>query len=351
MKIYKENICIAPLLNYINPHSVYFYNLLINKIKIYIGMIHTSSFLYKTNFYYKFLNQFNINNSVIQFISNNYKDLYKCIKLINCFKFSEINLNIGCPSLNSKKCKFGVYLMKDINIIINCLNSIKDAVNYSNIELSIKHRLGLYKYSYNFLLDFLGKISLYTSCKKFIIHARYVLKNNCSTYLNLIKLDVNYNIVYRLKKDLPHLNIIINGNINNLFDIKNHLLNNINGVMIGRGVYFNPLFLLAIKKFISNYNYIYKYQNILNFNQSIFFKKNKISKYIIWIFYKLYYYIIFQNKYNNVNILNIFKHIIYIFKNIKYASLFRKRFINSINYFNNFKNYLDFIYFIFNGFI
>ncbi len=341
-----KKIFIAPLFKYFDLHSYYLYKLLMNNIYIYTGMIHTSNFLNNYKYYNNFLSKLDNNSTIIQFIGNNYKDLYKCIKFINKFNFCEINFNLGCSSNNAKKCNYGIFLMNNLNLIINCLNSIDDASN-KNITISIKSRIGLYNISYNYLLDFIGNISLNTSCKKFIIHARNILKNNYSTYLNLNKPILNYKIIYKLKKDLPYLNIVINGNIKNLFDIRNHLLY-VDGVMIGRGIYFNPLFLIAIKNYILNNNYINTYK-VDNFNQNLFFYKNKVSKYIIYIFYKLYNYIILQK--DNINLYNIIKHYIYIFNNIKYASIFRKRILDSLNYFNNFNYYYNFIYFIFKDFI
>ncbi len=344
-----NNIFLAPLFKYLDLHSYFLYRLLMNNIYIYTGMIHTSSYIYNYKYYNNFLSNLNNKNTIIQFVGNNYKDLYKCVKLINIFKFSEINFNLGCSSKKAKNCNFGIFLMDKCDLIINCLNSIKEASDVSNLTISLKHRIGLYDISYNYLLDFVGNISLYTSCNKFIIHARNILKNNFSTYINLNKPILKYNLIYKLKKDLPHLNIVINGNIKNLFDIKNHLLN-VDGVMIGRGIYFNPLFLVAIKNYIINENYINNYK-VNNFNQNLFFNSNnKVSKYIIFIFYKLYNYMILQKK-NNINLFNIIKHVIYIFNNIKYASLFRSRILNSLNYFDNFNSYLDFINFVFKDFI
>ncbi len=342
-----NKILVAPLFKYLDIHSYYFYRLLMKNIYIYNGMIHTSSYLSNYKYYNNIFRKLNNKNTIIQFVGNNYKDLYKCIRYINIFKFREINFNLGCSSKSAKRCNYGIYLMNNYNLIINCLNSIKEASNI-DVIISIKHRLGLYNISYDYLLDFVGNISLYTSCKKFIIHARNILKNNYSTYFNLNKTILDYEIVYKLKKDLSHLNIILNGNIKNLFDINKHL-SYVDGVMIGRGIYFNPLFLVAIKNYILNKNYINNY-DIENFNQNLFFNKNKISKYIIFIFYNLYNYIVLQKK-KNINLYNIIKHIIYIFNNIKNASIFRNRILRSINYFNSFNNYLDFIYFIFKDFI
>ncbi len=346
LNINKKNICIAPLLNRINIYNIFLYNLLMSNVKIYIGMIHISSFLKRYKFYCNFFEKIICNNIAIQFVGNNYKDLYKCIRLINIFKFSEINFNLGCPSLCAKKCNFGFYLMKDLKLIIKCLNSIYDA-NTCNSLVSIKHRLFLFNRNYNdiynYMLDFLGNIFLYTKCKKFIIHARGVLKNNYSTNLNL-KLSCNYDIVYNLKNNLPFLNIILNGDIKNILDIESHLSNNIDGVMIGRGVYYNPLFLVHINEYI-------KYKIIYKNNNDLFFKRNRISKYMLLIFYKLYNFIYNEYYINKTNPIVIIKNIYYIFNNINNGSIFKKRIISSCYIFKYFNNYLDFINFIFKDFI
>ena len=58
-------------------------------------------------------------------------------------------------------------------------------------------------------------------------------------------------MVYKIKKENPDLEIIINGGISLINEIKNHL-NNCNGVMIGRAIYQNPYFLVDIEREIFN---------------------------------------------------------------------------------------------------
>ncbi len=340
-------LSIAPMYNYTDIHCYYFYNLLNKNIKFYIGMIHTSSLL--KNFYkYKLLFSKLKNNIVIQLVGNNYKDIYESVKLIKNFSIYEINFNVGCPSIHAKNGKFGVYLMNNIIKVINCIKAIEDVIDNNKI-ISLKTRIALYDYNYNYFLDFIGKISLLTSCKYFIIHSRGILKDNIYTKLNLVKPFINYKFVYNIKKDLPHLIIIINGNINNIFDIKRHLLY-VDGVMMGRGIYFNPLLLIKIKKYL--YKNIYKYKN--NFfikNNDFFYQNGCISKYVLYIFYKLYFYILKQNKKYNINPWCIIRHVIHIFYDIKNASFFRNRLILCSKKFKNFLNYNEFLYFIFKGFI
>ena len=83
--------------------------------------------------------------------------------------------------------------------------------------------------------------------KKFIIHARRAILSKLSPKQNLTIPPLNYEFVYRLKKELIDDEVIINGGINNIEQIKNHL-NKVDGVMIGRAVYHSPFFLAEIEK-------------------------------------------------------------------------------------------------------
>ena len=63
--------------------------------------------------------------------------------------------------------------------------------------------------------------------------------------LNIPKL--NYEMVYRIKKENPDLEIIINGGISKIEEIKNHL-KSCDGAMIGRSIYQNPYSLIEIER-------------------------------------------------------------------------------------------------------
>ncbi len=329
-----KKFSVAPLYKYTDRHCRYFYSLLSNNIKLYTGMIYTSSFLYKYKINRLFLNDIKNVPVVIQFIGNNSYDLYKSAKLVRKLNFSEINFNLGCTSRSSYFGKMGFYLMSNINNIINCVNSL--ILGSKNINVSVKHRLNYY--CYNSLLDFVGTISLFTRCNNFIIHPRYILKNIFSTKLNFKIPKLNYNWVYKLKKDLPHLNIIINGNINNIKDIDYHL-KYVDGVMMGRKIYSNPLILINIDNYINSKKKKYKKIN--------FFINNRINPTIRIVFLKLYLYILKQIKLYNIHPLKILKHVVNIFKGINNASLFKRRLIQSsynFNFFPYFYNFENFLY-------
>ena len=73
---------------------------------------------------------------------------------------------------------------------------------------------------------------------------------------------LKYDVVYKLKKDFPNLEIIINGGINNINQIKDHL-KQIDGVMIGRSIYHSPYFLADIEKEIYSNEKIYTREEVI----------------------------------------------------------------------------------------
>ena len=84
-------------------------------------------------------------------------------------------------------------------------------------------------------------------CKTFILHARKAILKGLTPKQNLNIPKLNYEMVYKIKKENPDLEIIINGGISKIEEIKNHL-KLCDGVMIGRAIYQNPYFLTDIEK-------------------------------------------------------------------------------------------------------
>jgi len=158
--------------------------------------------------------------------------------------YDEININLGCPSKKVQKNKFGACLMKEPNLVSECINSM---INSCNIPVTAKTRIGFDDTEdFTYLNKFLTKLKV-AGCKKFILHARKAMLKGLSPKQNLNIPKLNYEMVYRIKKENPDLEIIINGGISKTKEIKNHL-NLCDGVMIGRAVYQNPYFLVDIDK-------------------------------------------------------------------------------------------------------
>tara|TARA_B100000700_G_scaffold322634_1_gene424609 strand:- start:581 stop:1480 length:900 start_codon:yes stop_codon:yes gene_type:complete len=176
------------------------------------------------------------------------RELAEVAKIAEDMGYNEININLGCPSKKVQKNKFGACLMKEPDLVSECINEM---VNSCNIPVTAKTRIGFDDTEdFNYLNEFVLKIKK-AGCKTIIIHARKAMLKGFTPKQNLNIPKLNYEMVYKIKKENPDLEIIINGGISKIEEIKNHL-KKCNGVMIGRAIYQNPYFLTNIESEIFN---------------------------------------------------------------------------------------------------
>jgi len=176
------------------------------------------------------------------------KELSEVAKIAEDMGYDEININLGCPSKKVQKNKFGACLMKEPDLVSECINEM---VNSCKIPVTAKTRIGYDNIEdFEYLNNFINKMKV-AGCKTFILHARKAILKGLSPKQNLNIPKLNYSMVYQLKKENPGLEIIINGGISKIEDVKNHL-KFCDGVMIGRSIYQNPYSLIEIEKEIFN---------------------------------------------------------------------------------------------------
>lgn len=240
---YTHKFSVAPMLKYTDKHCLFFYRQLTKKTVLYTEMITTQNMLKKNIFTLEETTQ--RAPIAIQLAGNNPINLAQCAKKAYLLGFNEINLNIGCPSKHAKCGNFGACLMHQPNLVYQLIKSIYFQVP---IPISIKMRIGTNKKNtYIFLKKFIKLASKNQYCRKFIIHARIADFRIQNPKKNRIIPPLNYQYVYQIKKDFPHLIIVLNGGIKSIKDTKKHL-QYVDGVMIGRSIYKNPLMLSKIDK-------------------------------------------------------------------------------------------------------
>ena len=190
-----------------------------------------------------------ISNPVtLQVGGSNPNELAEACKISEDYGYKEINLNLGCPSKKVQKNKFGACLMKEPDLVAECINEM---VNSCKIPVTAKTRIGFDDTEeFDYLNRFILKMKD-VGCKTFILHARKAILKGLSPKQNLNIPKLNYGMVYKVKKENPDLEIIINGGISKINEIKDHL-KLCDGVMIGRSVYQNPYSLVEIEKEIFN---------------------------------------------------------------------------------------------------
>ena len=236
-----HRFCVAPMMDRTDRHESFFLRSLSKKAYLYTEMINANAVLFGDQ---NELLKFNEceHPLAIQLGGNDPIKLSEAATISESYGYDEINLNIGCPSNKVQSGNFGAILMNKPNLVAKCVKAIKNKVN---IPVSVKCRIGVDDMDEEKDLNtFIKKVSD-SGCKIFIVHARKAWLKGLSPRENRNIPPLNYERVYKLKDEFPHLEIIINGGLETIEDSKNHLTK-VDGVMMGRKAYENPFQLTKV---------------------------------------------------------------------------------------------------------
>ena len=230
---YTGRFSVAPMLDWTTRHCRYFHRQFSQYALLYTEMVTAPAIIYASYDHLDFdLAEMPV---AIQLGGSDPQQLSYCAKLAEQRGYAQINLNVGCPSDRVQNGMFGACLMAKPDLVANCVEQMRNVVN---IPVTVKHRIGIDDLdSYDFLCEFINKIQPY--CQDFIVHARKAWLSGLSPKQNREIPPLDYQRVYQLKRDFPHLNISINGGIQTIEQIKQHL-DFVDGVMVGREAYQNP---------------------------------------------------------------------------------------------------------------
>lgn len=238
-----RRISVAPMMDCTDRYDRYFLRLIAPHILLYSEMVTTSALIHGD--YQRLLQFDHFEHPVaLQLGGCDPAALVHSAKLAEEFGYDEINLNVGCPSDRVKSGRFGACLMLNPPLVAECMVAMQEAVK---LPVTIKCRIGVDQMdSYEALHHFVSLIAE-SGCSVFIIHARKAWLNGLSPKQNREIPPLQYDVVYQLKKDFPHLTIIINGGIKTVAEVEEHL-KYVDGIMIGREAYANPYILAELEK-------------------------------------------------------------------------------------------------------
>ncbi len=235
-----QRFSIAPMLDWTDRHCRYFHRLMSPNILLYTEMVTTGAILFGRGDYLRFDEA--EHPVCLQLGGSNVEDLAKAAEVAAQRGYDELNLNVGCPSDRVQNGRFGACLMADPELVAQ---GIKVMADVSGLPVTVKTRIGIDEQdSYEFLTDFVEKVSA-AGCDTFVVHARKAWLKGLSPKQNREIPPLDYDRVYRLKRDFPELTIAVNGGITTLGQCQDHL-SKLDGVMLGREVYSNPYILTQV---------------------------------------------------------------------------------------------------------
>ena len=229
--IITPKISIAPMVDKSHRHFRYFCRLMNKDILLYTEMV-TAQAIINSDLDKILYFREDEGNVALQIAASNPKDAYKAVKLADSYNYSEINLNCGCPSDRVSGNLMGASLMSNKNLVYEILMAMKEATNK---PVTIKHRIGIdgtdviqdnnakiIMNGYDDLLEFLNTISK-AKPDRYTVHARSAILKGLSPKDNREIPPLDYEMVYKLKKDFNYLNIEINGGFKTLKSISKAL--------------------------------------------------------------------------------------------------------------------------------
>lgn len=226
---------IAPMMEWTDRHCRFFHRVLTRRTRLYTEMVTTAALIHGVR--ERFLAFDPAEHPVaLQLGGSEPAHLANCARMAEDLGYDEINMNVGCPSERVRRGAFGACLMREPDLVADCVAAMRAAVR---IPVTVKCRIGVDNQDpREALFGFVERVAS-TGCDTFVVHARKAWLNGISPKENREIPPLDYPLVYELKRTRPDLKIIINGGIATLDETKAHLAH-VDGVMMGRAAYQLP---------------------------------------------------------------------------------------------------------------
>lgn len=241
---------VAPMLDWTDKHCRYFHRQLSNQAWLYSEMVTTGAIIYGNNLP-RFLGHDDSDVPVVlQLGGSNPEELATCARLGEEWGYSEVNLNIGCPSDRVQNNMIGACLLGHPQTVAECVVAMKAVVE---IPVTVKTRIGIDdQENFETLREFIAAL-VKAGVDGVIIHARKAWLKGLSPKENRDIPPLRYDWVHKLKAEFPALEIAINGGISSHRQAVKHFseyegLPALDGVMLGRSVYEQPYLLSEVDR-------------------------------------------------------------------------------------------------------
>lgn len=232
-------LAVAPMMDWTDRHFRYLVRQISRGVRLYTEMVTASAIEYGHR---PRLLDFSPQEQplTLQLGGSDPELLARADRVGQAWGYADLNLNLGCPSPRVQKGAFGACLMLDPGRVAECVAAMRQS---SSLPITAKHRLGVDEVEdYRYLARFVETLAA-AGVEVFVVHARKAWLKGLSPRQNREIPPLRYDWVYQLKRDFPHLTVVLNGGLRSLEEAGTHL-GQVDGVMLGRAVYEDP-YLLA----------------------------------------------------------------------------------------------------------
>lgn len=232
---------VAPMMDWTDRHCRFVHRLLTRHALLYTEMVTTGAVIHGDR--ERLLGFDPAEQPVaVQLGGSDPDDLARAARICADYGYAEINLNVGCPSDRVQNGAFGACLMREPELVGDCVAAMKAAVS---VPVTVKCRIGVDEQDPEVALDVLADAVVAAGVDALIVHARKAWLKGLSPKENRDVPPLDYARVHRLKERLPDLPVAINGGLASLAEAKAQLAH-VDGVMLGRAAYQNPDILIGV---------------------------------------------------------------------------------------------------------
>lgn len=232
---------VAPMMDWTDRHCRFFHRLMSRRARLYTEMVTTGAVIHGDR--ERLLGFDSLEQPLaLQLGSSDPQALAQSARIGADWGYDEINLNCGCPSDRVQNGAFGACLMREPQLVGECVAAMKAVVT---IPVTVKCRIGVDDQEPREALWAMAQAVFSAGADALIVHARKAWLQGLSPKENRDVPPLDYPLVHQLKRGFPHVLIAINGGIRTLEEAVTHLPA-LDGVMLGRAAYQNPEILLGV---------------------------------------------------------------------------------------------------------
>lgn len=233
-------LSVAPMMDWTDSHCRVFHRLLAPSARLYSEMVHANAVIHGDRA--KLLAMDPVEHPVaLQLGGSEPALLAQAARIGAVHGFDEINLNCGCPSDRVQAGRFGACLMREPALVADSVAAMIAAVATLErpVPVTVKCRLGVDDdHEYERFLAFIDTVAA-AGCGMFVVHARNAWLKGLSPKENREVPPLRYDWAWRLKRERPALQVVVNGGIATVDEALSHLAH-ADGAMLGRAAYHDP---------------------------------------------------------------------------------------------------------------
>ena len=236
-------LSVAPMMDWTDRHCRYFHRLLSPHALLYTEMV-TSAALVRGKQLRLLEHSQQEHPVALQLGGSDPRELAEAARHGAEAGYDEINLNVGCPSDRVQSGRFGACLMREPALVGDCVKAMRDAVS---VPVTVKCRIGVDDQDEYADLQHFTETMLEAGVEVLVVHSRKAWLQGLSPKENREIPPLDYQRVYRLKREFPQLVVVINGGITTVDAVREHLTQ-VDGVMLGRAAYHDPYVLARVEE-------------------------------------------------------------------------------------------------------